>query len=145
VNLKQLCTVALALAVAVAGGCKRGGGEDAADDSYAVTVTPPPAGRVGEPMSAKIRVEPQGEYKMNLEYPAKLQVQGPMGAAPMRQVINRGDAQTLTEQELIMAPAAAMGRGGEHKFSGKLSFSVCTDAVCEVKNKQVSWTVSVQE
>lgn len=143
--LKQTHIVALAVALAVAGGCKKGGVEDAADESYTVTVTPPPAGKVGEPLSAKIRVEPRGAYKVNLEYPARLQVQGPLGAAPMRQELNRDDAQSLTEQELVMEPAAAMGKGGEHRFSGKLSFSVCTDAVCEVKEKQVSWTVKVQE
>lgn len=136
----------LVLALVLSAGCSKvadpsGDGER----PYAITVTPPAQASMGSPVSAKIRVEPRGGYKINLEYPAKLEVQGPMGTAPMRQVINKGDAVTLNEKELVMAPAVTLGKGGEHRFSGKLSFSVCTDRVCEVKSEQLSWTVKVKE
>jgi len=141
--------LALALAltlVLAAPGCKKGGdAEPEGSRPYAVKVEAPSPGKTGEPLTARVRLEPRDGYKVNLEYPAKLEVMGPMGAAPMRQTINSGQAASLTEQELVMDASFTLGRGGEHRFSGKLNFSVCTETVCEVKSEDVSWTASISE
>ena len=148
-EMKAMKSVAPALALALvilgAAGCKKDGVQAPGDLPYAITVTPPAEGRMGEPLAARIKVEPRGKYKMNLDYPTKLEVQGPMGAAPMRQVLRKGEAVSYNERELVMAPVATLGKGGAHKFNGTLSFSVCTEALCELKSEKLSWTVKVKE
>lgn len=137
----------IALSLAAAPGCKKtdGGAASAGDKPYAVKVTPPKAGKLGTPLTARVRVEPRRGYKVNLDYPAKLEVSGPMGAAPLRQTIGKADAASLTEEELVMDASFTLGRGGEHRFTGKLSFSVCTETVCEVKSEDVGWSAVIAE
>ena len=145
-RMKHKHFLIMALSLLCISGCKKDGdGPGVAEKPYAIQVTPPAEGKIGSPLTARVRMEPRGKYKVNLEYPAKLEVMGPMGAAPMRQTIAKGDASALTERELIMDASFVIGKGGEHKFSGKLNFSVCTDALCELKSEDVTWTVKIAE
>jgi len=120
---------------------KAGGGP-----SYTLQVTAPEGSKVGEALRAKIRVTPAGEFKMNLEYPTKLQVQGPAGVAvPERQVLKAKQATRNTEAELLLEPSFKVNAAGSHAFTGALRFSVCTEQLCEFKNIAVKWVAKASQ
>ncbi len=114
-----------------------------AGPSYRLEVAGPEQGKPGEAIRARIKVTPGEGYKVNLEYPTKLELQGPAGGAPGKVVLTAKQATRLTEAELLMEPSFTVQAPGEHPFSGELRFSVCTDKLCEFKKLAVKWTTRV--
>jgi hypothetical protein len=136
--------LALALAVPVLGACNaKHGGAQAPGPSFALTVEPPGEGRTGEELAATVRVVPRGRYKINLEYPTKLKVQGPAAATPGEATLTAKQAAKLDASVILFKPAFRLKAAGNHAFSGKIRFSVCTEEQCEIKNEKVAWTAVV--
>lgn len=142
-----LALLAAAVLLTAAAGCNRGkGGETSAgggEAPYRLTVEGPSRVALGTRFKARVKVEPRGAYKVNLEYPAQLAVNASGGALPGELQMEKGEAARLTEQELLMEPAFKAEREGEVVFEGKLAFSVCTEAVCEVKREPVKWVTNI--
>jgi hypothetical protein len=103
-----------------------------------------PAGKVGQELSAEVKVVPRGEYKINLEYPHKLKVSGPAAASPKETALAAKDAK-ISKAELSFKPTFKLTSAGEHTFTGKLRFSVCTEKQCEIKAEKVKWVFKVTE
>lgn len=147
-NLRTVNALLLAGLLALGlGACKKSGEGDSAPAGgppYQLTVTGPEGGSVGEPLKAQVQVEPRGGYKVNLEFPTKLEVKGPAGATPEAVTLRGKDAAQLTEARLLLEPTFTVAGAGEHRFSGTLKFSVCTEKLCEIKNEEVSWVAKVQ-
>ena len=152
-NLRR-CAVAATATLLLLCGCKdrgepagagsrSGPGGAPSGEAFAVETAAPPAGKVGEEVSARIRVVPKGEYKVNLEYPHKLVLGGPAAQDP--KTLGAKDAQKLSKQELVFAPRVKIQAPGEQKLEGELSFSVCTERQCEIKKQKVEWIVEGTE
>jgi hypothetical protein len=116
---------------------------DNAGSSFELRVKGPPQGKVGANVAATIRVVPKGEYKINLEYPHRLTVDGPKGATPSKAFLDSKKATKLTKSELVFKPAFQLTSAGKHSFNGVLSFSVCTERQCETKNEKVQWVTTI--
>lgn len=113
----------------------------AADESFKLTVEAP-GGKVGEQLAATVKVVPRGVYKVNLEYPHKLQVTAPEASSPKALKLTTKDAK-LSEAELSFKPAFKLSAAGDHTFEGKVRFSVCTKKQCEIKAEKVKWVFKV--
>jgi hypothetical protein len=111
---------------------------------YTLTVEKPAPGRAGEAMTATVKVVPGGGYKMNLEFPTKLTVNGPPEADPKTRTLTAKDAAKLTHAELLLRPAFTVPKAGSYKFEGQLNFSVCTEQLCEIKTEAVTWVAAAQ-
>jgi hypothetical protein len=90
-----------------------------------------------------VKVVPKGEYKINLEYPHKISLQGPAGASPSALKLSTKEARAFSKAELVFAPSFKVSTPGEHRFSGLIAFSVCTERQCEVKREKVEWVAKV--
>lgn len=110
--------------------------------AYALTLKTPTAVKKGAQSAAEIQVVPRKPYHINLEFPLKLIVAGPATARPTQLTMSAKQASKLTKSELVLRPAFTLGSPGAHAFSGTLRFSVCTDAMCEIKSETVSWTAT---
>jgi hypothetical protein len=130
----------LLLVLAAPPGCSRGKGQ-----SYELEVTPPDAGRPGQVLKARVLVRPARGFKINREYPSKLQVSGPAAASPTSLELSAAQATRLDDEELLMEPGFSLPAPGEYTFSGKLKFSVCTEELCEFKELPVKWVARVEE
>lgn len=136
--------LALALAGLGLGACNaKRGGNQAPGPPFALTVEAPAEGRAGTELAATVRVVPRGRYKINLEYPTKLKVQGPAAATPRETTLTAKQAAKLDASVILFKPAFRLGAAGDHAFSGTIRFSVCTDEQCEIKNEKVAWTAKV--
>lgn len=112
--------------------------------SFALSVEAPPEVKVGGESAPSIRVVPRGGYKVNMEYPTKLQVKAPSGVSPAEETLPRARAATHTEGEILYKPTFKLETAGEHAFQGTLRFSVCTKQQCEIKSETVKWTAKAK-
>ncbi len=126
-------------------GGKGGAGATKKGDNYTLTVTPPDPGKKGQPVSAVVQVLPQNGYKINLEYPTKLTVTAPTGAAPAALELRAKQATALLEHELKFRPTFTVSEAGKLSFSGKLKFSVCTDQLCHFHDEAIAWDTRVED
>jgi len=112
--------------------------------SFALSVEAPPEVKVGGESAPSIRVVPRGGYKVNMEYPTKLQVKAPAGVSPAEETLPKAKAARHTEGEILFKPAFKLESAGEHAFQGTLRFSVCTKQQCEIKSETVKWTAKAK-
>ena len=116
---------------------------DKAGKPYAVSGLAP-SGASGQPIAATIKLVPRAPYKVNLEYPTKLTVEGPAAAAPAKQVLKAKDATRLSKAEAVFKPTVKIQSSGKHSFSATFKFSVCTKELCELKTEKLSWVAAVK-
>lgn len=112
--------------------------------SYELKLTEPAAAKAGELATATIRVQPKKPYKMNLEFPLKLKLGGPADGVSPKEVQLGVKQARLSKEELILKPAFKLLKAGAHPIKGTLRFSVCTDAQCEIKQEELSFTASAK-
>jgi hypothetical protein len=124
-------------------GCDRGGAGPSGK-SFTLTVEGPSTGKPGEPMAATVRVIPGKGYKVNLEFPTKLQVTGPAETTMPKKTLTAKDAARYTAEELLMKPSFTLARPGSQTFKGQLAFSVCTEQLCELKTEAVTWVAEAK-
>ena len=144
--VRLLAVLALAGGLTICG-CDKKKSAQAGDvqegDNYTLTITPPGAGKVGQPVAAVVQVLPKNGFKINLEYPTRLTATGPTGASPAKLSLSAKKAAALLEQELKFRPTFKVTTAGTHRFSGKLKFSVCTDELCYFHEPPIAWKSSV--
>jgi hypothetical protein len=139
----------LALAGYLIGACNKGesktGPAAPAGEAFALTVEAPQAGAAGGEFAAEVRVVPKGIYKINLEYPTRLEVKGPAEATPREAKLTAKQAAKIDEKVILFKPSFKIASAGEHAFTGTFRFSVCTPKQCELKSEKVKWVTKVAE
>ena len=145
--MQRLLCVVVTLGFALAGCNEARARADAdpqgekATGAYKLTVVPPSAGKVGQSLAATVKLQPKAPYKVNMEYPIKLTVNGTAGASPDKKVLRAKDAKKLDKKVAHFAPGTKCAKAGEHKISATFKLSVCTDKQCELKTEKISWVV----
>jgi hypothetical protein len=102
----------------------------AAEPGYTLHVELPPRATRGQEAIAHVRVHPKAPWHMNLEYPAKLQLQAPAGVELVAPLLRKGDAERFDDQALEFSVLFTPQAQGSHKIQGELDFAVCGDASC---------------
>ncbi|MFH1131489.1 MAG: hypothetical protein V1754_09145 [Pseudomonadota bacterium] len=119
--------------------------EKIAGASFEIFITQPPIVQIGEPFSATVKLVPRGKYKVNKEYPIKLNAKGSNAVLPTEIAFTKKDAKLFSAKEAVFKPTFVASSAGEHRFAGTIKFSVCTEKLCELFNKQVSWVAKVRK
>lgn len=110
---------------------------------YTLQIDPAEA-KVGEESKVSIRVIPQGEWHMNLEYPTKLQIEPPSGTTIAKPKLEKADAVKLDEQGCEFAVAFTPAEAGTKTFTGEFKFAVCQDEACVPKTETLQFEVAVK-
>lgn len=118
-----------------------GGG--ATDKEYALQIDPGEA-KVGQESKVSIRVIPQGEWHMNLEYPTKLEITAPAGTTVAKPKLEKADAVKLDEQSAEFAIAFTPSEAGDKTFTGEFKFAVCQEEACVPKTEKLEFQVAVK-
>lgn len=137
--------------VGATGGAKQGGAEKGgaaakkgAEPSYELTVKPPPQKAVGAKVAAEVKLVPKGPYKVNMEYPLRLEVEGPKSSKPGKLVMGSKDAAEMSKKKVLLEPTFELTSAGEHRFRAELRFSVCTKKQCELKTEKLTWVATAK-
>jgi hypothetical protein len=113
-------------------------------DSYALEFKLPKDGKANATLTTAVTLEPRGEYKINMQYPFRLTVEGPADATPAKVVLQKKDAKKFGEKGVEVHHATKLPKAGEHRFSAEVKFSVCTKKHCELKTEKLTWVAKVQ-
>ncbi|HLT36212.1 MAG TPA: hypothetical protein VK034_08000 [Enhygromyxa sp.] len=110
---------------------------------YTLQIDPGEA-TVGEESKVSIRVVPQGEWHMNLEFPTKLVIEPPTGTTVAKPKLEKADAVKLDEQGCEFAIAFTPSEAGAKTFTGEFKFAVCQDEACVPKTEKLQFEVAVK-
>jgi len=118
-----------------------GGGET--EKEYSLQIDPEEA-KVGQESKVSIRVIPQGEWHMNLEYPTKLEITPPAGTTVAKPKLAKADAIKLDEQSCEFAISFTPSEAGDKTFTGEFKFAVCQEEACVPKTEKLEFQVAVK-
>jgi hypothetical protein len=135
-------TFLLVLAVATTWACTSSRDAQAADN-YDVAIQAPKDARVGQTVSAVVRLTPKGKYHVNTRYPIAVTLTAPAGVELPKAKLKAADGQ-VTEQEARFDVAFTPRDAGAKVFTGELKFSVCTDQNCDIKKEKITWTTNAR-
>lgn len=110
---------------------------------YALQIEPGEAA-VGKPGAVTIRVIPNADWHLNLEYPTKLTVTPPTGVDVPKPKLSKDDAVKFTEQDCEFAVAFTPSEAGDKVFTGEFKFAVCQDTACVPKTEKLEFHVAVK-
>ncbi len=125
-------------------GTQKVAGASKTTPTFTLAVAAPTDAKVGVELPAKITLKPHGEYHVNMLYPFQVTVDGPADSAPKQTVLHKKDAKTFTKEGVLLVHKTKVAKVGEHKFSARVKFSVCTESHCEVKKETLVWSAKVQ-
>ena len=113
------------------------------NQSYMVRIVPGD-GKAGEVMTSVVEVTAGEGYKINLQFPSRLQLEPAAGVKPSKEKLSRGDAE-ITEKVLRFNVAFTPANPGTLKMTGTTDFSVCNERTCNLfRGEKLAWEVSVK-
>jgi hypothetical protein len=115
----------------------------AAASNYKLNVSAAPA-KVSAKGSATISVEPTDGFKMNLEYPTKVNLKAPDGVTLEKVKLTAKDAAKLDKTGAVFNVAFTATEAGKKTVTGEIKFAVCTDDECVPKTEAISFVVDAQ-
>lgn len=114
------------------------------DESYTLTLDAPDRLASGAEGTVRVSVVPKKGWKMNKEFPTKLEVQAPAGVEVTKAEQRVADAERFDESGATWAIKFKAGQAGAKSFQAKFKFAVCTDATCDPKKQELAWVVNVE-
>jgi hypothetical protein len=141
------------LVLVLAGGCKRDGGSEPAQQPplpaegerplaekpyFRIDAAPQPACTAGSTCEARLVLRALGDYKVNEEYPFKFVADAAAGLTiEGTGMFSRQDVQTGTMTVRFRSDAP-----GTRQVSGTFKLSVCTEANCEIEDAKIAFDVT---
>jgi hypothetical protein len=114
------------------------------DPSYTLTLDAPDRLASGAEGTVRVSVVPKQGWKMNKEFPTKLEVQAPAGVQVVKAEQRVADAERFDDGGATFAIKFKAGEAGAKAFQAKFKFAVCTDATCDPKKQDLAWVVNVE-
>ena len=115
-----------------------------ADTSFKLVVEQPAPVAAGGEAVLRVKVTPGTGYKMNAEFPTKLTLDPVAGVDIDKTSMVLADAEKFDDHQLVFAVKATPQSAGSYTVSGKIKFAVCTDATCDPKKRDVSFTIAAK-
>lgn len=101
-----------------------------AQPSYTVNVELPPQTVRGQEAIARVRVQPNAPWHMNLEYPAKLRLKSSDSVELDTNLLHKTDAERFDGDALVFSVLFTPQAKGNHAIDAEVDFAVCGDAAC---------------
>jgi len=127
------------------------GGATLRPEEGKLAVEPPAEAKAGSEVTAKVVITPTTAYKVNTEFPTKLELQAPAGVTIAKaQLIAggpdkaKGDAEAFGERELAFAVKLTPAQAGNFTVNGTIKFAVCDKDTCLPKKEPVSIAIAAK-
>lgn len=124
---------------------KKGGGAKVLADKpeYTVKLVYPKTIANGASGTARLLVTTKTGWKLNNEYPTKLQIVPPSGVSVDKTKQRRTDAVHWAKHSAEFQVKITAKAAGNKPFTGKFKFAVCTKTTCDPKKELLAWVVDV--
>lgn len=117
--------------------------ERAEGDEYAVEARHDAGATVGRPTTAVFIGTGKGEWHVNVEYPAKLEVLSAEGFEAAKAVLRKEDAAQFDERQLRFEVPLTPSRAGDLPVQFKFKFGLCSGDRCVTREAVLGWTYAV--
>lgn len=119
------------------------GGGDGGSHHYSLQVEGTEFER-GDSREVTVRVAPQGDLWINLDFPWGLEVEEAQGVELAAEQLE-GEDMELSKEEAAMPLELTAEQPGEYAVSARGDFSVCNDEICHtLRDQQVEFDLDVQ-
>ena len=99
--------------------------------------------RAGQSHQAELHILPRGGYKVNVQYPTRVQL-GPSECLKQSSpALGRKDALELTKERARFQLCYTPAIGGRCQLQAEVRFSVCNERSCDLAKETLEWTVEV--
>lgn len=120
---------AIGLVVVGASGARA---ETRGGQGYVLEIVAPAESKAGAPGTAQVMVRPRAGWKLNTEYPFKLELTPGAGLKVAKSVLRKDDARRFeasgAEVDVVFTPDKA----GRADVAATVKFATCDDATCAV-------------
>ncbi len=105
----------------------------------------------GTPAIATVEVRPAAGFHVSTDFNIKLALTPPPGVTLDKPVLTaggrrklQGDAQALSEKQLVFAVRATAASPGTYEITGRFDFGVCEGVACHMKNQPITIVVAAK-
>lgn len=113
-------------------------------DGYVVEIVAPPPSKAGAPGTATVTVRPRGGWKLNTEYPFKLELAPAAGVKVAKTVLRKDDARRFGEGGADVDVVITAAKIGQSAVAATVKFAMCDDASCAVHKESFTITTTAR-
>jgi hypothetical protein len=113
-------------------------------EGYVLEIVAPPPSKAGAPGTATVTVRTRGGWKLNTDYPFKLELSPPAGVTVAKSVLRKGDARRFEEREAALDIVITAARAGQADVGAIVKFATCDDASCAVHKEVFTITTTAR-
>lgn len=117
---------------------------EGSDKTYTFKVVAPSQSAPGKPITVGVEVVPKTGWKMNMDFPTKLQITAPDTATVKGGEQAKEDAAEFVNHHALWTAEVTPAAAGSKELSVELRFAVCTATTCVPKREQATWAMTVQ-
>lgn len=118
-------------------------GSSLAEETFSLRLEHSGSVSVGKESRAKLVLEAKAGFKVNDQYPIKFQLEESSSLGLSGTVLRRESFSVEKTKASVEVPFTAK-QSGEHRLSGRLSFSVCTEERCLIEKRDLSLNIKAQ-
>ncbi len=107
---------------------------------YVIEVVAPPVTKPGTTSTAKLRVRPRSGWKLNTDYPFKLELAPGAGLRVAKPTLRKQDARAFDEHGADVDIVMTADKAGQSDLAATVRFATCDDASCEVHKERFTIT-----
>ncbi|HET6613137.1 MAG TPA: hypothetical protein VFG83_14160 [Kofleriaceae bacterium] len=113
------------------------------DKSYTFKVIASRESTAGKVAPVAVEVVPKTGWKMNEDFPTKLEITAPATAKVDGKEQTKDDAAAFELHRALWKAQVTPAAAGKKELSVELRFAVCTATTCVPKREQVTWAMTV--
>jgi len=98
--------------------------------------------KAGGEAVAKITVKPGAGYHISTDFPTELKLDPTPGVKLAKDTIGKSDADSLTEQGMLLTVKATPEKPGTYEIKGWFKFGVCDKESCHPKRQPIAIQVA---
>jgi len=114
-------------------------------DGFVLAVDAPPNATAGQPVIARVVIEPRSPWHMNLDFPARLSMAATNGIDLDAPQLSKNDAERLDDEALVFPVVFTPKQGtrGKTTLTGEVHFAVCGQDECAPMKAPVEFTLEI--
>ncbi len=112
--------------------------------TYVVKVAVAGSYAAGKPGTVDVTLTPKTGWKVNQDFPTKLEITAPEGVTLASTKLKKEDAASFNEKGAAFRVAFTPASAGTKAFTAKFKFVICNDDSCDPSTEQLSWQVAVK-